>query len=85
MIQSARKIHDFLPEGSAVPLQEAAVAGLEMPEGYYQELQAVYTEKHGVFLNYRDQAGMAYTKQQGCGLCDGGHIGIWLGRRRGIR
>ena len=44
VIEGARKVHDFLTVGAAAPLQEAAVAGLEMPASYYEELQALYTE-----------------------------------------
>ena len=65
VIDAARKVHDFLTVGAAAPLQEAAVAGLELPASYYQELQAVYTEKRTVFLDYLDQAGLRYTRPQG--------------------
>jgi aminotransferase len=46
-------------------LQEAAVAGLEMPDAYYLELQAAYTEKRDTFLKYLDTAGLKYTKPEG--------------------
>ena len=65
VIDAARKVHDFLTVGAAAPLQEAAVAGLELPASYYLELQAVYTEKRAVFLHYLDQAGLRYTRPQG--------------------
>ncbi len=65
VIDSARKVHDFLTVGAAAPLQEAAVAGLELPDAYYQELQDVYTAKRDVFLRYLDQAGLTYTRPQG--------------------
>jgi len=65
VINSARKVHDFLTVGAAAPLQEAAVAGLELPDSYYHELQAIYAEKRDVFLKYLDQAGLTYTKPQG--------------------
>jgi aminotransferase len=32
VIAQARKVHDFLTVGAAAPLQEAAVAGLELPD-----------------------------------------------------
>lgn len=65
VIDSARKVHDFLTVGAAAPLQEAAVAGLELPDAYYQELQDIYTAKRDVFLRYLDQAGLKYTRPQG--------------------
>jgi aminotransferase len=65
VINSARKVHDFLTVGAAAPLQEAAIAGLELPASYYQELQAMYAEKREVFLSYLDRAGLSYTRPQG--------------------
>ena len=50
VIEGARKVHDFLTVGAAAPLQEAAVAGLQLPENYYKELQALYTAKRDHFL-----------------------------------
>ncbi len=65
VINAARKVHDFLTVGAAAPLQEAAVAGLEMPDSYYQGLQALYTEKRALFLRYLDEAGLSYARPQG--------------------
>jgi aminotransferase len=65
VINAARKVHDFLTVGAPAPLQEAAVAGLELPDSYYRELQAAYTEKRDVFLRYLDQAGLKYTRPEG--------------------
>jgi len=94
VIHSARKVHDFLTVGAAAPLQEAAVAGLELPESYYHELQAVYAEKRDVFLKYLDQAGLTYTKPQGAyyvmvditefGWNDDTAFCEWLAREAGV-
>ena len=65
VIAQARKVHDFLTVGAAAPLQEAAVAGLELPESYYEELLASYTAKRDVFLGYLRQTGLAFTEPQG--------------------
>ena len=65
VIAQARKVHDFLTVGAAAPLQEAAVAGLEMPDGYYDELLASYTAKRDVFLGYLRRTGLAFTEPQG--------------------
>jgi aminotransferase len=65
VIEAARKVHDFLTVGAAAPLQEAAVAGLEMPDSYYREFQASYTHKRDLFLSYLDAAGLAYTRPGG--------------------
>ena len=65
VIAQARKVHDFLTVGAAAPLQEAAVAGLELPESYYEELLASYTAKRDVFLSYLRQTGLEFTEPQG--------------------
>jgi aminotransferase len=65
VIAAARKVHDFLTVGAAAPLQEAAVAALGLPDSYYAGLQALYTEKRTIFLQYLDAAGLRYTRPDG--------------------
>ncbi len=65
VIAQARKVHDFLTVGAAAPLQEAAVAGLEMPAAYYEGLRAGYTAKRDVFLDYLRRSGLPFTEPQG--------------------
>lgn len=65
VIENAKKVHDFLTVGAASPLQEAAVAGLELPESYYTELQQIYTEKREYFLAGLDRAGLKHNTPQG--------------------
>ncbi|MCK9191577.1 MAG: aminotransferase class I/II-fold pyridoxal phosphate-dependent enzyme [Sphaerochaetaceae bacterium] len=65
VIDSVKKVHDFLTVGAAAPLQEAAVVGLKMPDSYYKELQNVYTKKRDVFTSYLDKIDLKYTKPQG--------------------
>jgi aspartate/methionine/tyrosine aminotransferase len=65
IIDAVRKVHDFLTVGAAAPLQEAAVTGLELPDSYYRDLQAAYTEKRDLFLGCLDAAGLAYTRPAG--------------------
>ena len=65
VIESARKVHDFLTVGAAAPLQEAAVTGLRFPDSYYAELLAAYTRKRDVFVGALDDAGLSYTTPQG--------------------
>ena len=57
VIEGAKKVHDFLTVGAAAPLQEAAVAGLTLPESYYDELGELYTKKRDYFLVLRRRAG----------------------------
>jgi L-glutamine---4-(methylsulfanyl)-2-oxobutanoate aminotransferase len=65
VIAGARKVHDFLTVGAAAPLQEAAVAGLELPDSYYTELQASYTAKRELFLGYLRRAGLRFSEPEG--------------------
>ena len=65
VIEGARKVHDFLTVGAAAPLQEAAVAGLEMPQSYYEDLCALYTEKRDHFLAGLDRIGLKHNVPQG--------------------
>ena len=71
IINAARKVHDFLTVGAAAPLQEAAIAGLKLPDSYYAGLQKSYTAKRDLFLNYLDQAGLKYTRPDGAYYSDG--------------
>jgi aspartate/methionine/tyrosine aminotransferase len=65
IIMSIKKVHDFLTVGAPSPLQEAAVAGLKMPEHYYKELIDSYTRKRDILLQYLDEANLSYTLPQG--------------------
>ena len=65
VIAQARKVHDFLTVGAAAPLQEAAVAGLELPDSYYDDLLASYTAKRDVFLAFLRRTGLPFTEPQG--------------------
>jgi aminotransferase len=65
IIQRARKVHDFLTVGAAAPLQEAAVAGLELPASYYAEMAAGYTRKRTLFSGLLAKTGLKYTEPQG--------------------
>lgn len=65
IIDNARKVHDFLTVGAAAPLQEAALAGLNMPMSYYEDLRSLYTRKRDLFLKGLDKAGLKYTVPQG--------------------
>ena len=65
VIMQARKVHDFLTIGAAAPLQEAAVAGLELPDSYYTGLRELYTRKRELFLGYLRQTGLPFTEPEG--------------------
>jgi aminotransferase len=60
-----RKLHDFLTISAPAPLQEAAVAGLELPIFYYERMQAEYNHLRDLFLGALDAAGFGYIRPQG--------------------
>lgn len=64
-IDGARKVHDFLTVGAAAPLQEAAIAGLEMPDAYYAHLAEIYAAKRDLFLDGLRAAGLTFTDPEG--------------------
>ncbi len=65
VIAQARKVHDFLTVGAAAPLQEAAVAGLELPDSYYAGLRDLYTRKRDLFIGCLQKTGFQFTQPQG--------------------
>ena len=65
IIETARKVHDFLTVGAAAPLMEAAMAGLTLGPDYYEELRKSYTERKDLFLRGLDTLGIAHTVPQG--------------------
>jgi aminotransferase len=53
-----RRVHDFLTVGAPHPLQEAAVAALELPQTYYQNLVKAYTRRRDRVTAMIEAAGM---------------------------
>ena len=65
VIDTARKVHDFLTVGAAAPLMEAAVEGLKLGDDYYADLQRAYTIRRDLFLKGLDALNIAHTMPQG--------------------
>ena len=65
IIETVKKVHDFLTVGAAAPLQEAAVVGLNFGDDYYADLQRKYTKKRDLFLNGLDRLGISHTVPEG--------------------
>lgn len=65
VIENAKKVHDFLTVGAAAPLQEAVVAGLNLPDSYYEEFRQMYTEKMEFFVKGLDDIGLKHNVPQG--------------------
>ncbi len=94
VIAQARKVHDFLTVGAAAPLQEAAVAGLELPGDYYEKLRDLYASKRQLFLDGLARTGLAFTEPQGAyyvmldisplGFADDTAAAEWMVREIGV-
>lgn len=94
VIDSLRKVHDFLTVGAAAPLQEAAVTALGFPDSYYRGLLDEYAAKRALFLRGLDEAGLRYTVPQGAYyvMVDVGEFGVtddvafceWLAQKVGV-
>lgn len=65
VIDRARKVHDFLTVGAAAPLMEAAVAGLTLPQSYYDEMAAMYTRKRDLFCDGLRDLSFSFTEPEG--------------------
>ena len=65
IVDTARKVHDFLTVGAASPLQEAAVVGLRFGDDYYRDLAALYTEKKDLFMKGLDDLRIPHTDPEG--------------------
>lgn len=65
IVDTAKKVHDFLTVGAAAPLMEAAVVGLEMEDDYYRELLGIYDEKRTLFLSGLDRLGIRHNVPEG--------------------
>lgn len=65
IVETAKKVHDFLTVGAAAPLQEAVLPGLKFGQEYYDELLAKYTAKKELFLKGLDEIGLSHTDPQG--------------------
>jgi aminotransferase len=65
IIDTAKKVHDFLTVGAAAPLQEAAITGLRFGESYYSGLLQIYTEKRALFMKGLDDLGINHTTPDG--------------------
>ncbi|HEU4753308.1 MAG TPA: aminotransferase class I/II-fold pyridoxal phosphate-dependent enzyme, partial [Armatimonadota bacterium] len=59
-----RRVHDFLTVGAPHPLQEAAVAALELPPRYYRELVEKYTDRRDRVVRMVRKTGLVpYTPE----------------------
>jgi aspartate/methionine/tyrosine aminotransferase len=60
-----RKVHDFLTVGAPAPLQEGAVAALELGDDYYASLRREYQRRRDLFLPLLRAAGFVPSVPSG--------------------
>jgi aminotransferase len=60
-----RKVHDFLTVGAPAPLQEGAVAALELGDAYYAKLRSEYQRRRDLFLPLLRAAGFVPSVPHG--------------------
>jgi aminotransferase len=65
IIDTAKKVHDFLTVGAAAPLMEAVIPALRFGEDYYDTLRREYTERRDLLMRGLDDLGIAHTRPEG--------------------
>jgi aspartate/methionine/tyrosine aminotransferase len=60
-----RKVHDFLTVGAPAPLQEGAVAALELGPDYYEHVKLEYQRRRDLFLPLIEAAGFIPSVPRG--------------------
>jgi aminotransferase len=60
-----RKVHDFLTVGAPAPLQEGAVAALELDPSYYEKLTVEYQRRRDLFVPLIERAGFVPSVPNG--------------------
>lgn len=58
LANALRRTHDFLTVGAPHPLQIAAVAALDLPESYYEDLKTMYRTKRDPFVRGLKDSGL---------------------------
>lgn len=65
LMDRIKQFHDFNTVGAPSVLMEAAIAGLEMPDSYYEEFGAHYAHMKALFTKGLDDIGIQYADPQG--------------------
>ena len=65
IIDTAKKVHDFLTVGASAPLMEAAIVGLNLGDDYYRDLLALYSDRRSLFLNGLDRLDIRHNTPEG--------------------
>ncbi len=65
IIDTVKKVHDFLTVGAPAPLQAAAITGLKFGYDYYEALRDEYAVRREFFLKGLDKCQLPHTEPQG--------------------
>jgi aspartate/methionine/tyrosine aminotransferase len=58
LTDAIRRVHDFVTVGAPTPLQEAGAVALRLPDAYYKQLAADYTERRDLMLQILSAAAL---------------------------
>jgi aspartate/methionine/tyrosine aminotransferase len=58
LTDAIRRVHDFVTVGAPTPFQEAGAVALRLPDSYYRQLVAGYTERRDFMLGVLTTAGL---------------------------
>lgn len=77
VVDRMRRVHDYLTIAAPAPLMEAATAALELPQEYYDGLNADYARRRDLFCSGLRRAGVPFVEPQGTYfvLCDFSELG----------
>lgn len=65
IMDKIKQYHDFNTVGSAAPLMEAAVVGLNFPDSYYEEFGQMYAHAKNLFMNGLRNLDIPFTDPEG--------------------
>jgi len=65
LAKAVKPAHDFLTICAATPLQAAALAALNLPESYYQQMTADYHQRRALMSEILSDLGFVFTEPQG--------------------
>ncbi|MBI9048966.1 MAG: aminotransferase class I/II-fold pyridoxal phosphate-dependent enzyme [Anaerolineaceae bacterium] len=60
-----RKVHDYLTVCAPAPFQKAGITALQLPDSYYEEMQAAYAGSRSILMDALSQAGFSAFAPQG--------------------
>jgi aminotransferase len=65
LTNAIRKVHDYMTVCAPAPLQEAAIAALNLPEVYYQDLRDSYERRRRLITKSLSEIGFSFFNPEG--------------------